>query len=150
MKKIFIILFLLVSATCFSQILDFEYEFEVGWIPQNGWILYNPTQSDIYSTVNLYTNFEAELLFFDLIFVGGGMRNTFFYAGEGNSIDFSPYEMYFNFTLGLKTENFEIGYRHMCAHPLIAYAHPEQLSNRIIEGSYDELYIKFKGKVNIF
>ena len=153
MKKIAVLLVLFFAVLFWAkaqEIMDFGYVLEGGYVPWNAWKVYNPEQSEIYSSWNFYIHMEAEIVLFDLIFIGGSMRNVFFLTNEHNTVNFSPYEMYFSYFMGIRTENFEIGFRHMCAHPLMTYAHIEDFDNRILEGSYDEFYFKFKGKINIF
>ncbi len=70
---------------------------------------------------------------------------------EGDRIGFSPDHDEYSFMIGVKTENIEIGYKHKCYHPIYPYSEKYNFINQVtvLEGSFDEVYIKFNTKVDL-
>ena len=114
MKKIFIILFLFVSVAGFSQILDFEYELEIGYMPLD--VLKTTIFTD--NNNSEYIKLSANILLLDLFFIGGSMQNNFYITAD--SWSGVPYFSNFMFTFGIKKDGFEIGFRHYCQHPIVS------------------------------
>jgi len=141
MKKILFILFILLAGNAFADPITFDYTMEVAYLPLNAlWQFDQPAPSPI----NFYTYLESELSFFNLVFIGGGMK-SFFATHEGTKY-FKPFQMNFIFFAGIKYKQFEAGFRHYCIHPIITYMTEPVRVNW--EGGYEELYFKISSKEN--
>ena len=62
-------------------------------------------------------------------------------------IYFNPEQMAYLFGFGWRRDNFEIGFRHYCTHPIIAYMPQYDDIDLFWEGSYEEVFIRFSGDV---
>lgn len=91
-----------------------------------------------------YINLDINLKLYNIFFIEGSAKTTV--RWDSRLIGFDALKM--NFMLGAGFylgDNFEIGFRHYCYHPIYAYSHIS--INPIIspkEGFCEELYIKFK------
>lgn len=117
------------------------FAFEVGMTPQVGMLAYNETISaDAIEYGIYYTQLEAEMQFWQLLFIGGAVRT---YIVPGNSdYTFSPRYSSYDFTAGLRYKMLELGWRHRCFHPMMPYMPILDVDVRGIEGWYDELYLR--------
>ena len=146
--KAFLVLVLVLaclSAVNGEGILNAEFSFEIGYLPQNGWILH---ESDFTINNNFYGLFSTRLFLFDLVFVGGSVRCNF--SSTDDSTEFFPSDDWYGFTAGIKIQGFEAGIRHQCFHPVMPYVYSHGTGTTNIEGSYTEIYLKFSGKINLF
>jgi len=90
-----------------------------------------------------YVQFEVEATLWDFIFIGGAIKT---YVQETTiPFNYHPFEDNYIFNSGFRFDVFEIGWRHLCLHPVrpyIDYYQPQQDSN----GFYDEFYLKISNK----
>jgi hypothetical protein len=90
---------------------------------------------------------EAEIVVADWFFIGGSVKSlTGFPVNDRCQIVGVDYI----FTTGVRLgENFEIGFRHECDHPVNQYYWVDGLSDyfQSYEKTKEEIYIQFKGKV---
>lgn len=98
---------------------------ECGFIPSDN------TDNTMIMQNWLYTEFEAEITVFDMIFVGGSTR-CFFTPVKGDYV-FRPQVMEYLFRVGFRYGPMELGLSHQCNH------RREYLS---ILGGYEEIYIR--------
>lgn len=126
-----------------NSILIFIFVFQLGFMPDNSFIL-----NDNYTRINMENSFHAEfgieLLLLDHIFINAKMENYFRHK-EGQ-LSFSPYSDVYNFGAGLRFDNFEIGIKHFCVHPVIGSVQSELNIN----GAITEIYIQIRGKIALF
>ena len=120
------------------------FALELGIVPQAGVLMYEPEKS-FFMEGAFYTELEAEVLLFDILFAGGGVR-TYVTPGNG-SYTFSPNTTVYDFKVGMRfKDTLELGWRHRCFHPTIAYLPIFEQEIKGMEGSYDEIYIRIQGR----
>lgn len=137
-----IIIFLLLATIGYADNVSAEYAFEVGYLPID---MFKDIDSTYFQeSLSFYTDLEAKIFILDLIFFGGGMRSHFMVA-DGMK-NFKPYTMDFRFEVGIKIGGFSAGFRHNCYHPVT----PNGMALSTIDAGFEELYIRFIGKVKIF
>lgn len=120
-------------------------------IPLNGWVMY---ETDVYTAEEMqyYTELDAEVLLFEHIFIGGAVTTRSRTAREkyGIPYNFSPFTDEYLFKAGIRFGNVEIGFRHLCTHPVIPYINSVRQVNRTpitYEGAYEEIYLRFEGRL---
>jgi hypothetical protein len=123
--------------------LLFLFMLEVG-LNNSNFMMYGPPDN-VYSQALMYTDIEFEIQYKHL-FIGGAttieMWKNEITDDLSSSITFTPFTNKFTFSAGIKNDLFELGYRHMCTHPLIVYMDiPDKLN---YEGGYDEVYLQMK------
>lgn len=115
------------------------FALELGWMPAGDFIMYT-VPPEIYSVrCSAYTELYVEAELFGIGFIGGGIRTSIWYNGEGYT--FWPNRATYEFRAGARWGPLEIGWRHFCMHPVIPmfeYVHPDA----IWEGAYEELYLR--------
>jgi len=117
------------------------FYFEVGFLPINGWIVYEDDQYQawVQDKPSFYTEMDAEILLLDTIFVGGSVRTDVRPVYIDN---YDPYWMTYSFTAGFRFGPVEGGFRHSCFHPIQTYAGLSDQLNPIAEGAYREIYLR--------
>ena len=148
-KTLILLILLLVGFLSFADepqsILDLTFEMELGYLPQNGWVLH---ETDLTTGTNFYDKVTVELILLNTFFAGFNMRSDF--SDIPGSYQFDPTTITYGINVGFRFGNFEIGFRHYCFHPVITYIRNSTEETINAEGGYEEIYIKFKGKVKIF
>jgi len=125
------------------------FALELGLVPQAGVLMYEPVETFDVEWA-FYTELQAEILVFNMLFVGGGVKT---YVTPGNSgYTFAPNTSVYDFGTGLRfkdtdfpvllIQSLELGWRHRCFHPTIAYLPIFGQEIKGMEGSYDEVYIR--------
>jgi len=117
------------------------FALELGIVPQAGVLMYEPEERFAMEGA-FYTELEAEVLVFNTLFAGGGVRT---YVTPGSSVvwSFAPNTTVYDFGAGLRfKDTLELGWRHRCFHPTIAYLPLFEQEVRGMEGAYDEIYIR--------
>lgn len=123
-----------------NNILVFLFIFKLGFLPDNAFVHDN---NRITFNDSFHAEFGIELLILNHIFINAQMENYFkLKIGE---LSFSPYRDIYNISLGLRFDNFEIGVKHFCVHPVVGSVIIDEL-----KGSVTEIYIQLTGKVNLF
>jgi len=129
--------------------LAFAFAFQIGVIPQNSFTMYQYEVKPEYvaewwsnnSGAIYFTDLQAELIFLDVLFFGGGAR---FQMHPWNN----PQSIFYNFDMGLRYKGIELYYYHSCRHPQMCNAWMYDVISGW-EGAYDEIGIKFSGKVDL-
>lgn len=134
----------LVSFAEEKSIADFEFAMELGYIPLYGFTLHETEYTD---GQNLFISFTGKIIILDTVFAGGSIRNDFSFAGD---FKFWPSADWYGIFAGVQIGGFQIGVRHSCFHPVMAYANTHGNGETNIEGGYTEIYIKFEGKIKLF
>jgi hypothetical protein len=120
---------------------------EMGYMPLDTWRGYTPGfYVDRGVDIPLYADVSFRLDILDLVFVGGSVRTEMTMI---NASRFSPHLMNYGFTVGIHYQGFEVGFRHHCLHPIVPYMTAQSGFSLGFEGAYEELYIKFEGKLTI-
>jgi len=129
-----------------TGLLVLLFHLELGYMPMDNWRCYDPLA--LINNTALYINMDAELDAFDgLLFIGGYCRTNMLTTDKLD--EFWPHTMTYGFRAGLRPfGGFEIGFRHMCTHPVIAYM--MNTAGRFnYEGAYEEFYVKFSGSFTL-
>ncbi len=86
---------------------------------------------------------DAEVQIFDYFFMGGAIKSYF--QDKENQDSFYPFESNYLFKAGLRYKNIELGFRHLCLHPVRPY---EMIYNAkgSTNGAYEEFYIRISSK----
>lgn len=128
--------------------LALAFALEVGFLPQaqlwNHQVSYKPY---LIEDSSIYTELEARVTIAELLFIGGSVRTQSF-RSDGK-LNFSPVRDTYRFKAGLQYQGLEIGWRHMCEHPVTTNWQSISASDLGFERGYDELYIQFSGEVTI-
>lgn len=111
---------------------------EVGWMPLGDFVMHDPP-SQISITGSFYVDMEVRAEVFDHLFLGGEVKTLMYKIGDGYY--FMPERMLYQFTAGIFVDNFEIGIRHYCTHPIQPYLWQWNGPARW-EGSYEEVYLR--------
>jgi len=121
------------------------FALELGLVPQAGVLMYEPEEVfKIEGT--LYTQLEAEVLILNTLFIGGGVR-TYVTPGNGE-FNFSPNNSVYDFGVGFRfKDTVELGWRHRCFHPSFPYLSFNDRELSGVEGSYDEVYVRFSSEM---
>jgi hypothetical protein len=79
-------------------------------------------------------------------FMEGFYQSTFYYAGKAN---FCPDSDIYGIGGGFKKDHIEIGFKHVCTHPVIPYVYLYRDLTVNQEGAWNEVYIKvqLEGKI---
>lgn len=124
--------------------LIFLFAFEFGVSPQVGILAYNETISaDSLEYGVYYTQLEAEAELWEHLFISGSIRT---YILPSGTVNFSPREVVYDFSIGMRWQPFEFGWRHRCFHPIMPYLPTLDIDVRGIEGGYDEIYLRVEVK----
>lgn len=78
----------------------------------------------------------------DQFFIGGGTESRFF--PSANQIGFEPFQQKYIFDAGIRIFGIEIGYQHMCLHPVTP--EPTIKASDFFDG-YDKVYAKISGSL---
>ena len=125
------------------------FNLEMGYMPLDTWRGYTPAfYVDRGVDIPLYVDVSFRLDILDFVFVGGSVR-TELTMKEMKAGSFSPHLMNYGFTAGIHYQGFEIGFRHHCLHPIVPYMTAQNGFRLGFEGAYEEIYVKFEGKITI-
>ena len=137
--------------------LDFLFAFEIGFIPQGNFVMYDRQPEVFYYegyyyypvevqqislAQTIYTDLSVEFQFIEIFYIGGSVRIPMIWAGNS----FSPHATYYDFQAGARVGPVDIFWNHACRHPQMTYAF-NYTTDLGWEGSYDELGIRFKGQL---
>ncbi len=109
--------------------------------------LFNPQMNldKSYEEQQFYIQMQTRVYVRDVFFVGGQIQ-TRIVPSEGDMIQFCPYSSLYLFEAGLDFDWLQIGFRHWCQHPSLVYG---QVHHRDYEGGFEQLYVRFEGKVSL-
>lgn len=119
---------------------------EVGFLPNNSWLAYDieTTQYEIFmqECPSLYSELNAEIELADVLFVGGAVRTDMW---PTTLVSHNPYWVTFDFNAGFRVKGLELGFRHTCTHPIEIYSALAMSREPLLEGAYEEIYLRIKG-----
>lgn len=121
---------------------------QVGLMPNDVMVSYLPQQLSHEYTDTNYVGLVTELRLFDNhVFVGGTIK-TEVQKAAGDGYDFIPESSAYAFRVGARFGGLEIGWLHLCAHPVLPFYYAQQ---PVIgyDQWYDDVYIRFSGTINI-
>ncbi len=124
-----------------------EFALEVGVVPMNLLVNYDGTVYDQNTfDPGLYTQLDARIVFMDLFWIGGYTKA--YTMIRDDAVGFIPYQLLFSFDMGLRYENFTLGFRHFCFHPMKTYTYRQQewesFPTMGTEGSYEEIFLRIE------
>lgn len=123
------------------------FAIEAGMVPNNAWWLYQEHEVFESDEPGYYTDFEIEAELWGWAFVGGSLRTD---MTTDTFRNYSPHWFTYDFTAGARWEFLEVGWRHRCSHPIQTYVtHPSRLREPVIEGAYDEFYLRAQWELDI-
>lgn len=131
------------------QILALIIHLEGGWMPNNSFRIYDSTWWHDTGVNQFYITLGIEFEIVNFFFVGGDIRTEMHIEYPPRSLCAPQLENYC-FYFGIRPMNgLEIGFRHRCIHPVIPYMTDEKIYLNY-EGGYEEVYIKFDKRIDLF
>lgn len=127
----------------FSNLLALAFALEIGAVPTSEWIMHETDYT--YNDMSMFVMMDAELEIAEYLFVGGSIRTEMM----KNDFDktFAPISDRYVFRAGLRFGILELGYRHLCTHPVYAYVYQQDERPEVkYEGNYDELYLRVSAR----
>lgn len=100
---------------------------------------------DLTNSINVDFNIDSKL--FNFIFIRGGIDTTV--NKVIGRLNFSPDHDYYDFSAGVFYKGFELGYKHVCYHPIFPYNQSEEYELTLLEGGYDQLYLKVEAELKL-
>jgi hypothetical protein len=126
------------------DIITIIYLLEIGFMPQAIYY-YDPSEyAFAYQEDVFYTELEIGLEIAGFLYVGGSVRTDTLLGGKSYPIGyptFSPYHAEYWFLLSMYYGPFEIGFRHLCVHPVVT-----ESVDWYLRGGRDELYFRITNK----
>lgn len=120
------------------------YFLELGYSPFYGSMNVTPIDNVRIEDPNIYyINMDVEVIVFEYLFVGGGMKA--YIQPIKDNYSSHPFEMDYLFKAGLRYKGIEVGFRHFCLHPVRPYEMYYQPQGSTDSG-YEELYIRLTNK----
>lgn len=132
----------------FLRNINIYYALTVGLIPMNSWATWekDATYANYFNDnkVSYYAEYDAEVSTpKDIFFIGGGIKCVF--KSEAGTSDNIPVRESYYLHTGLRYDRFEIGFKHMCVHPL-AFHLNNAADDYAIYGGYEEIYVKVESR----
>jgi hypothetical protein len=124
-----------------SQIITLLFAIQLGIMPINSWYEDNSYQPTLQNNA-VYINLDTEVLITDYLFVGGWIDTYMLKNEQGHT--FKPLQQTYQFRAGVRLDNIEIGYEHVCGpHPVFTYPqYGTDQPSAPFEGAYDKFYIQ--------
>jgi hypothetical protein len=124
-----------------TNIIALLFSLELGFMPYNMWYQ-SGSQEREFITNSYYINLDVEAVIFDHVFIGGWI-DTAMHKQPGGLL-FDPLQQTYQFRAGLRWQNIELGYSHVCGpHPVMTYPQFGLNDNLApFEGAVDKIYIK--------
>lgn len=123
------------------RLLWLLFALEVGAVTQPGWVVNGfyeqPEPGPVY-----YTEFEADVTLLEVLFLNTTLRTDV--KPVNSLLSWSPFWVTYAITLGLRVGPVEMGWRHLCTHPMQPYITYYGVSVPVLEGSFDEVYLRFE------
>jgi len=115
------------------------FALEFGAVTQNGWWLYEDDHAVIAPGPSYYTELDSELWAYDTLFVRSRLRTEIDFKRINS---WSPYWVTYDLSLGVRFDLVEIGFRHLCTHPIQPYATVVGVRSPVLEGAFEEVYLR--------
>ena len=87
----------------------------------------------------MYITIDAEIIVLEHLFIGGAVKTYF--QDDATDYSYIPVEADYLFKAGFRYKNLELGFRHLCLHPVRPYEMYYQPQGST-DGSYEEFYIR--------
>lgn len=124
--------------------LLFFYVFEIGYIPTD-----QVQISEQLFEVNDFWYLDIQgIIMYDLRYfkpyIGGGMK-TYAVRSSYNIFEMWPMRIDYTFIFGIKSGIVDIGFRHLCSHPVTPYVTHNRITSPV-DGAFTEIYLRFSNK----
>jgi len=120
------------------------FALEVGAVTQAGWVV-NGFYAEPEPGIVYYTEFEAEAELLGFLFLASTLRTD---VKPRALTNWTPFWVTYDITLGLRLgENVELGWRHLCTHPIQPYIHFYGVQVPVLEGGFEEVYLRLGGRM---
>lgn len=131
--------------------LVLAFAFNLGFTPNDAVVQYQGPTWIVNQSAESIVNMDVELRAFDEHFYVGGSLGVPVWQAPNDGVipSFWPNDLQSVVRLGFRWGGVEIGYSHLCTHPVMPYQ-PIVGSQTSWEGGYDEVHIKFSGSVKLF
>lgn len=131
--------------------LILAFAFNLGYTPDASAVQYQAPAFVLNQSSEAIINMDAELRAFNEHFYIGGSLGVPVWQdpNDGAIPSFWPNDLQAVVKLGIRFGGVEIGYSHLCTHPVMPYQ-PMVGSQTSWEGYYDEIHVKFSGSVKLF
>lgn len=131
------------------HILILSLFFNFSYLPD--WDIYYGINDTEIKKLELYhayqVEFEVDFYFVNLFFIKGSINNIFHKVK--NQLSFFPDCDQYRFGCGIRIKKLEIGYEHLCFHPIFPFG--TELKNiSLVEGGYNKIYIEFNTQLKIY
>ena len=90
-----------------------------------------------------YITLDTEVIILNHLFIGGAVKTYF--QDQINDYSYFPFEADYLFKAGFRYKNLELGFRHLCLHPVRPYEMYYQPQGST-DGAYEEFYIRISNK----
>ena len=124
--------------------LSLMFSLELGYAPYYGSLNSLPVENVYIRDESVYyISMDADVIVFDNFFIGGAIKT--YIQDKTDNYTYFPFESDYMFKAGFRYENLELGFRHLCLHPvrpLEIYYQPQGST----DASYEEFYIKITGR----
>jgi hypothetical protein len=132
--KYILLLLLLISASAYAQVGG---EVELGFMPIGLTSVVGSENYDGFYDLQEYIVFTYLHVYYDLSFlrVGGSIRTDMFDTQE---FTFSPFLSTYDFYAELTYDDFTLGWRHRCVHPVVG---DFRINPILLSAGYDEIYL---------
>ncbi len=118
--------------------------FEFGITPYVSYNIGNYIYNNSFEEFNVYTNMNIDIRY-NILFVKSNIKTYF--TKMKKDISFRPENINYIINIGIIiSKNVKIGFRHSCYHPIMPYRNL-YYTKKILEGGYQEIYIKIGGKI---
>ena len=124
-------------------VLAFAMQF--GFSPNMWMLMYSPPPGlHAVEQQQFYVDMDAEVRILGHVYIGGSLLVPEWKSGV--SIDFMPSELQSLVRAGIRFDNVEIGWSHLCSHPVVPGL-PLWDPQVLWEGGYDEFHVRFFNQV---
>lgn len=129
--------------------LILAFALQLGYTPNDYMVQYQPPPRLCSTEAALNISMDAELRAWHTLYVGGSFGVPVWITSGDGYTPFSgwPQALQSVVRAGIRFGGIEIGWSHLCSHPVMPYQ-PLFQNQTIWEGGYDEFHVKFSGEVH--
>lgn len=137
--------------------LVLAFALQLSYTPNDTTVQYQAPATIFDVQSQIIADMDAELRAFDEHLYVGSSVGVPFWINQGGATSPSvntgfggwPSALQSTIRIGLRFGGFEVGYSHLCTHPVVPYL-PLTGEQVIWDGFYDEFHVKFSGSVKLF
>jgi hypothetical protein len=135
--------------------LVLAFALQLGYTPNDTVWQYNKPPEITFEQGQVLVDMDAEVRAWNMLYIGGSLGvPVAIETGEAApnlSVEPGawPSALQSIFRAGVRFGGVEIGWSHLCTHPVMPYQ-PMFGQQTLWEGGYDEFHVKFSGSVNLF